>query len=203
MKGRYLLALLMGAMLLVAGCSTLPPWKSAPTGQMAVYGKIEDNSTLLRFIAFSDDQGIAAVSVEYKFGRGAPRYTLMADKGVRDALRDVFSKYREWSSVAQEKSVEITKEISTLTVTQLVLHGKDWDADGSRDLTFVFTSRFDANGSQQIFMIMRSTAFFGRRDQVTLSDSQVHDFDSFQQDESVDKGYDEAKKKQETIDLFK
>ena len=203
MKGRYLLALLMGAALLVAGCSTLPPWKSAPTGQSAIYGTIEDKNTLMRFIAFADDPGIVAISVEYKFGRGAPRYTLLADKFVRDALREVFSKYREWSSVAAEKDVEITKEISTLTVTQLVRRGGTWDAAGSRDLTFVFTSRFDANGSQQIFMVMRSSAFFGGRDQVALSDSQARDFDSFLDDENVMKGYDEAKKKQDTLDLFK
>jgi hypothetical protein len=203
MKGRFLLSLLMGAALLAVGCSTLPPWKSAPSGQSAIYGTIEDKNTLLRFMAFADDPGIAAISVEYKFGRGAPRYTLLADKFVRDALREVFSKYREWSSVAAEKNVEITKEISTLTVTQLVRRGGEWDSAGSRDLTFVFTSRIDANGSQQIFMVMRSSSFFGGRDQVALSDSQARDFDSFVDDENVMKGYDEAKKKQDIIDLFK
>jgi hypothetical protein len=203
MKGRFLLAVLAGAALLVIGCSTLPPWKPAPTGQSAIYGKIEDDRTLVRFIAFADDPGIAAVSVEYKFGRSAPRYTLLADKYVRDALREVFSKYREWSSVAAEKGVEITKEISTLTVTQLVRRGDGWDAAGSRELTFLFTSRFDTKGSQQIFMAMRSSAFWSGRDQIVLNDEQAGDFDELLKDDSVNRGYDEAKKKQDTLDLFK
>ena len=203
MKGRFVLALLLGAALLVTGCSTLPPWKPAPTGQSAVYGTIEDDRTLLRFLAFADDPGIAAVSVEYKFGRGAPRYTLLADKYVRDALREVFSKYRQWSSVAEEKGVEITKEISTLSVTQLVRRGGEWDAGGSRELTFVFTSRFDTTGAQQIFMVMRSSTFWSGRDQIVLNDDQAGQFDGFIQDESVNAGYDEAKRKQDTIDLFK
>jgi hypothetical protein len=201
MKGRFLLVVLVSTALV--GCSTLPPWKSAPSGQSAVYGKIEDERTLLRFLAFSDDPGIAAVSVEYKFGRGAPRYTLLADKYVRDSLREVFSKYLAWSSVAAEKSVEITKEISTLTVTQLVRRGGGWEAAGSRDLTFVFTSRFDTKGSQQIFMVMRSQAFWSGRDQIVLNDEQARDFEGLIRDESVNAGYDEAKKKQDTLDLFK
>jgi hypothetical protein len=203
MKGRFLLVALAAAALLFIGCSTLPPWKPAPTGQSAVYGKVEDANALLRFIAFADDPGIAAVSVEYKFGRSAPRFTLLADKYVRDALREVFSKYRQWSEVAVEKGVEITKEISTMTVTQLVRRGGGWDAGGSRELTFVFTSRFDAKGTQQVFMVMRSSSFFGGRDQVALSTDQVSDFDGFIRDESVNAGYDEAKKKQDTIDMFK
>jgi hypothetical protein len=203
MKGRYLLVMLAGAALLLAGCSTLPPWKPAPTGQSAVYGKVEDANALLRFMAFADDPGIAAVSVEYKFGRGAPRFTILADKYVRDALREVFAKYREWAEVAEEKGVEITKDISAMTVTQLVRRGGAWDAGGSRELTFVFTSRFDSKGTQKIFMVMRSSSFLGGRDQVALSTDQVQDFDGFVSDESVNAGYDEAKKKQDTIDMFK
>jgi hypothetical protein len=203
MKGRFLLAAVLGSVLVVAGCSTLPPWKPAPTGQQAVYGTIEDTRTRLSFIAFADDPGIAAVSVEYKFGRGAPRFTILADKPVRDRLREILAKYFEWASVAADKGVEITKEISSTTVTQLVRHGDGWDDGGTRDLAFLFISRFDAKGTQQISLVMRSSSFWGGRDQVVFTEEQARDFDDFLQEQSVDQGHDEAKKKQATLDLFK
>ena len=39
--------------LLVAGCTTLPPWKPVPTGQSVVYGQIQDSRRALAFLAFA------------------------------------------------------------------------------------------------------------------------------------------------------
>ena len=65
--------------LFLAGCSSLPPWSPVPTGQTSLYGKITTPVATISFIAFSDNPDIAAVSIEYGFGRYAPRYALVAD----------------------------------------------------------------------------------------------------------------------------
>ena len=147
--------------------------------------------------------GISAISVEYKFGRYAPRYTLLVDKPARDALKEALAKYRQWATVAAGQGVEITKEITTLTVPQMTRNGSGWITAGSRELVLTFSSRFTADGAQQIALLMRSSTFFSGRDQVAFSDEQARSFDGLLQDERVNQGYEQAKKKQDTIDMFK
>ena len=59
---------------LLVGCSTLPPWKSVPSGQQAEYGRIETNRDLIQFLAFSDDPGISVIAIQNKAYRYPSRY---------------------------------------------------------------------------------------------------------------------------------
>ena len=191
------------ALVLIIGCSTLPPWKSVPTGQSAVYGKIEAKNGMIQFIAFSDDPGIAAISIGYTFGRYAPQYALIVDRPGRDSMKAALSKYLDWAGLAAENRVEITKEIATTMLPQMLRSGNSWQAEGTRELAFLFVSRFDRSGAQQISLVLRSSSFLQGRDQFTLDDQQAREFNSLLQDDAVENGYREARKKQDTIDMFK
>jgi hypothetical protein len=204
MMKRLSFALLIGtALALMLGCSTLPPWKPVPTGQSAVYGKIENTSGLIQFIAFSDDPGIAALSIGYTFGRFAPQYALILDRPGREALKAALSKYLDWAGLASENRVEITKEIATIVLPQMQRSGNSWQAEGTRELAFIFVSRFDRNGVQRISLVLRSSSFLFGRDQFTLNDEQAREFNALLQDDAMENGYREAKKKQDTIDMFR
>ena len=163
---------------LIIGCATLPPWKPVPTGQSAVYGKIEDDNGLFQFIAFSDDPGIVAIAVGYSFGRSAPHYALLLDRPGRNAVKAALSKYLEWAGLALENRVEITKEITTTSLPQMLRSGNSWQAEGTRDLGFIFVSRIDASGEQEISLVMRSSSFLYGRDQFMLNDQQAREFNS-------------------------
>jgi hypothetical protein len=201
---RLSFAILIGITLaLIFGCSTLPPWKPVPTGQSAVYGKIEDTNGLIQFIAFSDDPGIVAIAVGYTFGRFAPQYALLLEGSRRNAVKDALAKYLDWAGLAAENRVEITKEITTTVLPQMLRSGNSWQAEGTRELAFTFVSRFDRSGAQRISLVVRSSAFLSGRDQLVLNDQQAREFNSLLQDDAVENGYAEAKKKQDTIDMFK
>jgi len=191
------------ALALVIGCSTLPPWKPVPAGQSAIYGKIEDTNALIQFIAFSDDPGILAIAVGYGFGRSAPHYALLVDRPGRDTMKAALSKYLTWAGLAAENRVEITKEITTTVLPQMLPSGNSWQAEGTRELAFIFISRFDKNGEQRISLVLRSSSFLYGRDQFMLNDQQARQFGSLLQDDAVETGFTEAKRKQDTIDMFK
>jgi len=203
MKRLSFAILAAAAFALIIGCSTLPPWKPVPTGQSAVYGKIEAKNGLIQFIAFSDDPGIAAISIRYTFGRYSPQYGLIVDRPGRDSMKAALSKYLDWAGLAAENRVEISKEIATTVLPQMLRSGNSWQAEGTRELEFIFVSRFDRSGEQQISLVLRSSSFFYGRDQFTLNDQQAREFNFLLQDDAVENGYREAKKKQDTIDMFK
>ncbi len=193
---------------LLAGCGSLPPWDPVPTGQSVVYGQIQDSARSLAFSAFANNPGIVAISVE-SFSPGVtPRYTMVADQSARKSMRDAVAKFQEWSKLATDNSVEITREISTVTLTQMFRRGEGWEAEGSRDVTFTFNSsmgqpRLGQTGDPRITLVLRTSAFFYGVDQIVLDDQQVSDFTRYLGDDQVDAGYREAKKKQDTVDMFK
>jgi hypothetical protein len=189
--------------LLIAGCTTLPPWKPVPTGQSVVYGQIQDSRRVLSFIAFSGDQGIVAVSVENTFGGFTPRYGMILDQPARASVREAIAKYQEWSRLAVDNQVEITREISSVSLPQMFRRGEGWEAEGTRDVTFIFSSRLGQSTDPRITLLMRTSSFFNGVDQVVLSDQQAADFSRYLEDDQTDAGYRQAKKKQDTLDMFK
>jgi hypothetical protein len=189
--------------ILLAGCSTLPPWKSVPTGQSVVYGQIQDSRRAIAFIAFADDQGIVAISVENLFGGFTPRYGMLADQSARASIRQAIAKYQEWSKLAVDNRVEITREISTVSLPQMFHRGEGWEAEGEREIRFVFNSRLGQSDDPRITLVMRTSSFFYGVDQVVLNDQQAADFSRYLEDEQTDVGYRQARKKQDTLDMFK
>ena len=198
---RFLVFLFLST--LFAGCTTLPPWKPVPTGQSVVYGQIEDSRRSLAFIAFARDPGIIAIAVENRFGGFTPRYGLIVDEPARASFRAAIAKYQEWSRLAVDNRVEIMREINTISVPQMFRRGDDWEAEGSRDVTFVFNSRLDQSGPPRITLIMRTRSFFYGMDQIVLNDEQAADLSDYLSTDQVNAGYQQAKKKQDTLDLFK
>ena len=188
---------------LLAGCTTLPPWKPVPTGQSVVYGQIEDSRRSLAFMAFAEDPGIIAIAVENRFGGFTPRYGMIVDEPARASFREAVAKYQEWSRLAADNQVEITREISTVTVPQMFRRGDGWEAEGSRDVTFVFNSRLDSSGSPRITLVMRARSFFYGMDQILLNDQQAADLSTYLSTDEVNAGYHQARKKQDTLDMFK
>jgi hypothetical protein len=189
--------------LLIAGCTTLPPWKPVPTGQSVVYGQIQDSRRAIAFVAFAGDPGIVAITVDNLFGGFNPRYGLIVDESARTAMREAVAKFQEWSRLAQDNRVEITREISTVNLPQMFRRGEGWEADGTRDVTFVFSSRLGQTTDPRITLVMRTSSFFYGVDQVVMNDQQAADFGRYLENEEVDGGYQQAKKKQDTLDMFK
>jgi hypothetical protein len=189
--------------LLLAGCSTLPPWKTVPDGQAVVYGQIEDSRRALSFMAFANDPGIIAIAVENRFSGFTPRYGMIVDEPARTSFQEAIAKYKEWSQLAADNQVEITREITTITLPQMFRHGDAWEAEGSRDVTFVFNSRLDQSGAPRISLLLRTRSFFYGVDQVLLTDQQAADLSDYLSSEQVSAGYQKAKKKQDTLDMFK
>jgi hypothetical protein len=199
---KYIPALLLPLLpILLVGCSSLPPWSPVPTGQTAVYGGIQTADNSLSFITFSGNPDVVAISIEYKFGRYGPRYALIADRPTRVAILEICAKYLEWQQLAVDNHVEITKEIRTLTVAQMYQSSSGWEAGGNRELRFVFSSRLVADTARTSLRV-RSYSFFDDRDQFVLDDQQVRDLADSLQDAAVASGFEAAKKKQDTIDMF-
>lgn len=199
---RRFLAILSCSALLTA-CATLPPWKPVPDGQSVVYGQIADSRRSLAFMAFAHDQGIIAITVENFSGGFPSRYGMIVDQPARSSLREAVAKFQEWSKLAADNQVEITREITTLTLPQMFQRREGWEAEGSRDVTFVFSSRLGSADTPRITLIMRSRSFFYGVDQVVLSEQQAADFDRYLADEEINSGWQQAKKKQDTLDMFK
>jgi hypothetical protein len=202
MNMRKLLFFVLFPLLLVA-CTTLPPWKPVPTGQSVVYGQIQDSRRALAFIAFAGDQGIVAISVDNVFGGFNPRYGLIADEPARASMREAIAKFQDWSKLAEANQVEITREISTITLPQMFRRGGGWEAEGQRDVTFIFNSRLGQSADPRITLVIRTSSFFYGVDQIVLNDQQAADFSKFLENDATDAGYQQAKKKQDTLDMFK
>jgi hypothetical protein len=200
MRKSFVFALLS---ILLAGCTTLPPWKPVPTGQSVVYGQIEDSRRAVAFIAFADDPGIVAITVQNLFGGSTPRYGMIADLPARVSIREAIAKYQEWSRLAADNRVEITREISTVSLPQMFRRAGGWEAEGARQVTFVFSSRLEQSGAPRITLVMRMTSFFYAADQVVLNDQQAADLSRYLEDDEADAGYRQAKKKQDALDMFK
>ncbi len=194
----------------LAGCGTMPPWKSVPSGQQAEYGRIETDKDLIQFLAFSDDPGISVVAIQNKAYRYPTRYALLLDGPARDAMRAAFEKYENWKGIAQENQTQITKTISTLELQQMYYQDGEWHDAGDREISLVFTSRVDDNGNQSFFLTLRPSpvfmlrAFFlvYGRDSLVLTDDQALTFSDLLREDAVDGGYEKAKKKQDVIDMF-
>ena len=194
----------------LAGCGTMPPWKSVPSGQQAEYGRIETDKDLIQFLAFSDDPGISVVAIQNKAYRYPTRYALLLDGPARDAMRAAFEKYENWKGIAQENQTQITKTISTLELQQMYNQDGEWHDAGDREISLVFTSRVDDNGNQSFFLTLRPSpvfmlrAFFlvYGRDSLVLTDDQALTFSDLLREDAVDGGYEKAKKKQDVIDMF-
>jgi hypothetical protein len=189
--------------ILLAGCTTLPPWKPVPTGQSVVYGQIQDSRRAIGFVAFANDPGIVAITVENLFAVFTPRYGMIADQPARASLLGAIAKYQEWSKLAEDNRVEITREISTVSLPQMFRRGEGWEAEGTRQVTFIFNSRLGQTDEPRITLVMRTSSFFYGVDQVVLNDQQAADFGRYLEDEEADAGYRQAKKKQDTLDMFK
>ena len=194
----------------LAGCSSMPPWKSVPSGQEAEYGRIETNRDLIQFLAFSDDPGISVIAIQNKAYRYPTRYAILLDGGAREDMRAALEKYENWKGIAQENQTEITKTITTLELPQMYYQDGGWNDAGDRDISLVFTSRIDVNGNQSFFLTLKPSpvymlrAFFlvYGRDSLVLDDDQAITFSDMLQEDAVSKGYEQAKKKQDVIDKF-
>ena len=197
-----LLGVILGASLLSA-CATLPPWKQVPTGSSVVYGQIEDSRRAIGFLAWSDDPGIIAITMENHFGGWSPRYGMVVDQPARNAMRAALAKFDQWSQLAQDNGVEITREISSVTLPQMFYRGRGWEADGERQVTFVFRSTLGDSSTPRTALIVRTKSFFHGSDQATLSRDQAADFARYLDDEEISMGYQQAKKKQDALDMFK
>jgi len=195
---------------LLAGCGTLPPWKSVPSGQQAEYGRIETNKDLIQFLAFSDDPGISVIAIQNKAYRYPSRYALVLDAGAREAMRAAFEKYESWKGIAQENQTEISKTITTMDVTQLYYQDGDWHDAGDREISLIFTSRIDDNGTQGFYLTLRPSPVFMMRafflvygrDSLILSDDEALTFSDLLQEDAVNRGFEKAKKKQDVINMF-
>jgi len=195
----------------LAGCSTMPPWKSVPSGQQAEYGRIETNKDLIQFLAFSDDPGISVIAIQNKAYRYPTRYAILLDGPARQDMRAALEKYENWKGIAQENQTQITKTITTLELQQMYYEDGEWRDAGDRDISLVFTSRVDDNGNQSFFLTLKPSpvfmlrAFFlvYGRDSLVLSDDQAITFSDMIQEDAVDQGYQKAKKKQDVIEMFK
>jgi len=195
---------------LLAGCGTLPPWKSVPSGQQAEYGRIETNKDLIQFLAFSDDPGISVIAIQNKAYRYPSRYAILLDGPAREAMRSALEKYENWKGIAQENQTQITKTITTLDLTQMYYQDGEWHDAGDREVSLVFTSRIDDNGNQSFYLTLKPSpvfmmrAFFMAygRDSLVLSDDQAITFSDMLQEDAVNQGYEKAKKKQDVINMF-
>jgi len=203
MTTRGPLAVIVLGSALLAGCTTLPPWKPVPTGSSVVYGQIEDSRRAIAFVAYSDDPGIIAITVENRFGGWSPRYGMVVDQPARATIREALAKYEEWSRLAVDNGVEITREIASVTLPQMFLRSKGWEAEGERQVTFVFNSRLGDSSMPRTSLVMRTKSFFYGSDQAVLNNDQVADFSRYLDDEEIATGYRQARKKQETLDMFK
>jgi hypothetical protein len=192
----------LGALML-SSCTTLAPWKQVPTGSSVVYGQIEDSRRAISFLAYSDDPGIIAITMESRFGGWSPRYGMVVDQPARNTMREALAKFDEWSRLAQENGVEITREINSVTLPQMFYRSKGWEAEGERQVTFVFRSALGDSSTPRTALIIRTRSFFYGSDQATLSTDQAADFARYLGDEEITMGYRQAKKKQDTLDMFK
>jgi len=195
-------AIVLGSLLL-AGCTTLPPWKPVPTGSSAVYGQIEDSRRAIAFVAYSDDPGIIAITVENRYGGWSPRYGMVVDQPARISIREALAKYEEWSRLAMDNGVEITREITSVTLPQMFPRNKGWEAEGERQVTFVFNSRLGDSSTTRTSLVIRTKSFFYGSDQAVLNNDQVAEFSRYLEEEEIAVGYRQAKKKQDTLDMFK
>jgi hypothetical protein len=189
--------------LLLAGCSTLPPWSPVPTGQSVVYGQIQDSRRGLTFIAFADNPGIIAIAVQNLFGNAAPRYGMIAEEPARASIREAVAKFEAWRKLAMDNQVEISREIRTVDLPQMFPRGSGWDADGTRQVTFVFSARRESADRLRITLVLKTSAIFSVSDQIVLNPDQAADLGRYVDKEEVDAGYAEARKKQAALDMFK
>jgi hypothetical protein len=199
---RKLLVLILLSILL-AGCSTLPPWSPVPTGQSVVYGQIKDSRRGLTFIAFADNPGIVAIAMQNLFGGAAPRYGMIADEPARASIREAVAKFQEWAKLATDNQVEVTREIKTIDMAQMFPRGAGWDAEGTRQVTFVFSARREASDTLRIALVLKTSAIFSGGDQIVLNAEQAADLGRYVDNEEVDAGYAQARKKQDALDMFK
>jgi hypothetical protein len=196
-------ALVLAGALVLASCTTLPPWKPLPTGSSVVYGQIEDFRRGIAFVAWSDDPGIITVTVENRTDFFNTRYGMVIDQPARVTLREILAKYDEWAKLAVDNQVEITREINSVTLPQMLMRNRGWEAEGERQMTFVFNARLGASSTPRTTLVIRTSSFFYGSDQVTLNDQQASDFAKYLDEDEINTGYQQAKKKQDALDLFK
>ncbi|MGD0727744.1 MAG: hypothetical protein ABSB63_19500 [Spirochaetia bacterium] len=189
--------------ILIAGCGSLPPWSPVPTGQSVVYGQIADSRRGMSFIAFADNPGIIAIAVQNLFGSSTPRYAMIADEPARASMREAVAKFEEWSKLAMDNHVELTREITTVGLSQMFRRGEGWEAEGTREVTFVFSSRPERADAMRITLVLKTAAIFSSGDQIVLNPEQAADLGRYLGNEEVDAGYAQAKKKQNALDKFK
>jgi hypothetical protein len=199
--GKWLVMILPA--ILLAGCSTLPPWSPVPTGQSVVYGQIQDSRRGLTFIAFADNPGIIAIAVQNLFGSAAPRYGMIADEPARASIRGAVAKFEEWRKLAMDNQVEITREITTVDLAQMFPRDSGWDAEGTRQVNFVFSARRESADRLRITLVLKTSAIFSVSDQIVLNPDQAADLGRYVDKEEVDNGYAEARKKQNALNMFK
>jgi hypothetical protein len=168
-----------------------------------VYGQIKDSRRGLTFIAFADNPGIVAIAMQNLFGGAAPRYGMIADEPARASIREAVAKFQEWAKLATDNQVEVTREIKTIDMAQMFPRGAGWDAEGTRQVTFVFSARREASDTLRIALVLKTSAIFSGGDQIVLNAEQAADLGRYVDNEEVDAGYAQARKKQDALDMFK
>jgi hypothetical protein len=196
MKGTLFALATAACAVLLASCSTLPPWKSVPTGQQAEYGSVETDTDLIQFIAFSDDEGITALGIKNKEYTSPARYAILLDAPARGALKEACEKYENWKDIAQKNQTEITKTIATLDLTQMYYQEGGWHDAGDLEISLVFTSTIDDSGTQSISLSLKPSPIYMRRsffrmygrEPLVLRDDQVKAFSDLLQEDAVNNG---------------
>jgi hypothetical protein len=173
-----------------------------PTGSSVTYGQIQDARRAISFVAYSDDEGIITINVENREGFYSSRYGMVVDQPARNTIREALAKYMDWARLAVDNQVEITREINSVTLPQILMRRNGWEAEGERQVTFVFSSRLGASDTPRTTLQIRTRSFFYGSDQIVLSDLQVGDFYKYLQDDEVDTAWQQARKKQQALDLF-
>ena len=189
---------------LLVGCSTL---SGIPSGQQAEYGRVETDTDLIQFLAFSDDQNTCAMAIQNKQSQYPARYAILLDGPAREALLAALAKYENWKGLAQENQTTITKTITQLELQQIYYQHRGWRDAGDREISLVFTSRIDDNGNQSFSLELKPYvrgAFYRAygRDHLVLSDDQAIAFSDLLSEDALKGGYQKAKKKEDVINMF-
>lgn len=171
-----------------------------PTGSSVTYGQIQDYRRSLAFVAYADDEGIITINVENRdYGS---RYGMVVDQPARNTIREALAKYQDWARLAVDNQVEITREINSVTLPQILMRHNGWESDGERQVTFVFNARLGSSDTPRTTLVIRTRSFFYGSDSIVLSDLQAGDFYKYLEDDEVGAAWQQAKKKQEALDLF-
>jgi hypothetical protein len=189
---------------LLLGCWT---FTNVPGGQQAEYGRIETDSDVIQFLAFSDDPDVCAIAIQNKQSQYPARYALLLDGPAREAMREALTKYESWKGLAQENQTAIVKTITKLELQQMFYQHGGWRDAGDREISLLFYSSIDDNGNQSFSLELKPYVWRGfyrvyGQDSLVLSDDQAITLGDLLSENALKDGYQKAKKKQDVINMF-